>query len=140
MNPSNVIFDADASMGAGGSHLRGYLFADAETLYGEEQKRYAGHDATWTFENVLARLNRIANQVIFDDGNFDKSSFTVISSYKGEYFNLYDYKGDKAVHIGGSSNLDLAGLVAELKVLINAAEPKPFDCVCSYSYQRYTYP
>jgi len=142
MNETNIIFDANAPMTSNGGGLRGYLFVHPPHFDEEDARRYGytGADPSWTFENVLARLNRIANQVIFDDGNFDKSSFTANGTYKGEFFNLYDYKGDKSIHVGGGDKLDVQGLVSELKVLINKAEPKPFNCICSYTHRKYSYP
>lgn len=140
MQSGNVMFDGNAQMSASWSSLRGYLFADSRSLGKSDKQHYVECDPTWAFENVLARLNSISNQVIFDDGNFDKSSFTVKGTYKGEFFDLYDYKGDKCIHVGGSQQLDVVGLVAELKELISKAEPKPFTCVCSYTYQKYSFP
>jgi hypothetical protein len=143
MSSSDVIFDADAPMGAESS-LRGYLFVDpSNNMKGLAPVRYAdadAHDSTWTFESVLARLNNIANQVIFDDGNFDKSSFEIKGTYQGQFFDLYDYKGDKCIHIGGGPNLDVNALLADLKKLLKAAVPKPFKCRCSYTHECYHYP
>jgi hypothetical protein len=147
MSSGNVIFDANAEMG-NMCGLRGYLFVDALSLddadldrYPYDTEAYSGEDASsWTFESVLARLNSIANQVIFDDGNFDKSCFEINGTYKGQFFRLYDYREDRCVHIGGGPELDVDGLIAELNELIKAAVPKPFTCRSSYRNARYSYP
>jgi hypothetical protein len=143
MSGSNIIFDANAVMGMESS-LRGYLFVDPSSYDEMDAGRYVydsnAFDATWTFEMVLARLNSIANQIIFDDGNFDKSSFKVNGTFKGQFFDLYDYKGDRCVHIGGGADLDVNGLIAELSGLVKEAQPKPFTSRCSYTYQKYRYP
>ena len=137
----SIVFDEKAQMGKEGSSLRGYLFIDPDFLpYAMKPASHLAVNSNWTFENVLARLNTIANQVIFDDGNFDKSSFEVRGTYKGEFFDLYDYKGNRSVNIGGGRNLDVNGLVLELQDLINHAQPTPFTCICSYTYQKYKYP
>jgi hypothetical protein len=147
MSGGNVIFDAGAKMG-NMSGLRGYVFVDPLALddvdldrYSYDAEAYSGDDAsTWTFESVLARLNSIANQVIFDDGNFDKSCFEINGTYRGQFFNLYDYKEDRCIHIGGGPELDVKDLITELNELIKAAVPKPFMCRSSYTNAKYSYP
>ena len=145
----SIVFNGKAQMGKDGSSLKGYLFIDPDFLpyaimpanyLAVEIVKYRDCDSSWTFENVLARLNTVANQVIFDDGNFDKSSFEVRGTCKGEFFDLYDYKGNRSINIGGGPNLDVNGLAPELKNLINHTQPTPFACICSYTYQKYRYP
>jgi hypothetical protein len=148
MSSGNVIFDATAEMEKGGSSLSGYVFVDPVELdhvdlvrYSYDAEAYSGDDSSmWTFESVLARLNSIANQVIFDDGNFHKSCFEIMGTYKGQFFRLYDYREDRCIHIGGGPELDVDGLIAELNELIKAAVPKPFMCRSSYMCATYSYP
>jgi hypothetical protein len=141
---SDLVFDAEAKTDEGGSCLQGYVYLHPSeiTPYTPGSCYYDDtvYDKTWTFERILAGINAIANQVIFDDGNFDKSSFTAEGTYKGKYFSLYDYKGDRSIHVGGGNELDVKGLVDELNKLIKLAEPKPFSCRCSYTNAKYRYP
>ena len=60
-------------------------------------------------------------------------------TYKNEPFTLYDWKGDKCVHIGGTETLDVEGLKTELIELIKKTEPKPYTTICYYDGKKYSY-
>ena len=75
----------------------------------------------------------MSKQKIFEQGDDYKVTFEALGTYKGHAFALYDYKGDKCVHIGGTKHLDTKGLVKELLKMISNTEPKKFKAKCKYT-------
>lgn len=142
----------DPTINTDGTYMLGYLFVCEEELpsvkkYGKLYKHkydariYNNSNIFW-FEQVVGRLYNVSGQEIFEQGDEYKLSFEVIGSYNGKPFTLYDWKGDKCVHIGGKDDLDVIGLRKELSTLLKNTKEKPFTaklhydhCIgCSYSY------
>lgn len=77
-----------------GTALRGYL------------------DAPYEFEELVDRLVAISDQR--PDSPHEKTTVHFSGTFAGHVFTLYDYKGDRAIHIGGTRHLDVDGLRADL--------------------------
>lgn len=95
----------------------------------------------WTFEKVVACINNLSDQNIFERTDKYKVSFELVGTYKGICFTLYDWKEDNCVHIGGTEDLDIDGLKKELIEVIKMTEPKPFKTRLYYTCEKYySYP
>ena len=99
------------------SHLRGY------------------YESPWSFEETVARLVTASGQPI---NSFDeyKSSVNFVGTFEGQRFTLYDYKEDRAIHIGGNDELDISNLVVALTDALNLVEPTPYKAKEYYADQR----
>lgn len=72
----------------------------------------------WEFEEAVRRLRRIGTDIA---KGHDKVTVQIPGKFNGVPFQLYDYKGDRTLHVGGPSTLDVAGLQAELVERMQAA-------------------
>lgn len=118
----------------GGGHLRGYLFSE----YPEDEASHLLEN--WKFEEIIARLYTLgkrSGQSIF--GGEYRSTFEITGTYKTIPFCLYDWCGDRGIHIGGSDELDVTGLIEELVKVIEMTEPTPFRAKSPYSDEIYSY-
>ena len=125
------------------SHLVGYLLKADGFAYPGVYYNTALVDPTWKFEDVLARLITIGKehgQDIFKQCDDQKSIFKLEGTYKGEVFTLYDYKGNAGVNIGGTNQLDVAGLVPALVDVIRKTKPTAFTAQSPYTGETFTYP
>ena len=75
------------------------------------------------FQETVARLITLSGQDPTTQTDEYKTSVEFNGSYNGAMFTLYDYKGDREIHIGGTDALDVAGLRAELDAQLLDAEP-----------------
>ena len=93
------------------------------------------------FERSVALIYEISGQKIFENGDGYKLTFHVFGKYKGQVFTLYDYKGDKDIHIGGFEELDVDGLNDELIKIMEKGNinPKKFKAVCKYTEEEYEF-
>ena len=97
-----------------------------------------------SFEKLVAILNQIGhdnNINIFknDYCDYNKLSFCLYGTYKGEPFDLYDWKCDCSIHIGGTENLDIHGLCDELHEIIKNTQPLSYKMNCHYDDVEYQY-
>ena len=145
---NNIIFNGHVN--TNGAHLVGYLYMDpiflqqlhsfkrSNTDIAKSHPEYTYNksiiDNSLTFEKIIACLYQItkSNQNMFEQIDY-KSTFSVSGTYKGMSFVLYDYKGDKCIHIGGTKLLDVRGLVNEMLYLVQQTKPKKFKTICTYS-------
>lgn len=141
---SNLIFDKDANIN--GTHFLGYFYIDKKSInymlqFDSSKYKYDpdSFNRSWTFENIVARIHNLSDQDIFNQGDEDKLSFELLGTYKKQPFTLYDWKGDKCVHIGGNDDLDVNGLKTELLELVKNAKPKSFITNCFYNGSQYSY-
>jgi len=131
----SLVFDNDANIN--GTHLIKYLYMDPY-LYKMCIKMSTNKfsmtydynpttiDASLSFEKIVACLYEMSGQDIFQQGDDYKMIFCVNGTYDGEPFTLYDWKGDRSVHIGGRDTLNADGLIKELLRLIMITVPKKF--------------
>ena len=84
----------------------------------------------WSFEETIARLLGAGFERLDVDGD-GKVSIEFIGSFGGQTFTLYDYKGDRALHIGWDG-LDVDGLNAALVALLMTATPVPYTATERY--------
>lgn len=132
----SLVFDSDVNII--GTHLIKYLYMDP-FLYQMCEKMStdkfsvtynydpATIDSSLSFEKIVACLYEMSGQPIFQQGDDYKMIFCVNGTYDGEPFTLYDWKGDRSVHIGGSDRLNVDGLIKELLVRIMITTPKKFN-------------
>lgn len=132
----SLVFDNDAELN--GTHLIKYLYMDP-FLYQICEKMSTGKfsaiynynpatiDASLSFEKIVACLYEMSGQPIFQQGDDYKMIFCVNGTFDGEPFSLYDWKGDRSVHIGGRDTLNADGLIKELLRLIMITTPKKFN-------------
>jgi hypothetical protein len=93
-----------------------------------------------TFEGIVGRLYHVANYDIFEKTNRDtwKTSFQIVGMYKGKIFTLYDYEGDRMIHIGGHhGEINVENFTKDLIQLINATKPLSYEA--SSGFIRYHY-
>lgn len=100
-----LVFD---NVSASGTSLRGYL------------------DGTpWAFEELVARVKALSGVEIIG-GDDDKTSVEFTGVFDGHVFTLYDYKGDRTLHIGGRGGLDVDGLKAVLVAQLAKVAPAAY--------------
>lgn len=141
---SNLTFDKKNDID--GTHFLAYLYVNKKSRdcilqYDYSKYKYdrSSFPRSWTFQNIIGRINNLSNQNIFGQSDEEKLSFSLDGTYKNEPFNLYDWKGDKCVHIGGNDKLDVEGLRTELIELIKKTEPKSYTAICYYDGRKYSY-
>lgn len=88
----------------------------------------------YSFETTVARFVAIAygpegHRFPFHEDSDDKVSVYFVGTFNGKVFTLYDYKRDQQIHIGGSPDLDVEGLIQELRRLFVNAAPAPWSAV-----------
>lgn len=87
----------------------------------------------YTFEETVAKLVTLAvGYPLFETGDQYKTSFHLCGKYNGNVFTLYDWKGGDHIHIGGNNNLDVDGLITELKSLLDQTPPTSFTAYLNY--------
>ena len=101
----------------GGGSLRGY------------------YESPWMFEETVARLASASGQPAATSDGY-KTSVEFTGTFKGHSFALYDYKEDRAIHIGGGDQLNLAGLVDALNTQLASVEPTPYSAKEYYDQRR----
>lgn len=96
----------------------------------------------YTFEAAVARLYQLAGYNIFEKTDGEKSSFGITGQFNGKIFTLYDYKGDRRIHIGGYPDLD-ADIYSLQKLLLEMMAnitPKNFEATSPYTGETYSWP
>jgi len=86
----------------------------------------------WSFEETVARILTASGQPIFDQRDCCKQSFEAMGKFKGGVFTLYDYKGDKCIHIGGRGSLKVQELKDALQQVLAHANPTPYEAQIHY--------
>ena len=98
-------------------------------------------DLPWPFEEAVARILAVSHQRIFEQTDRYKMSFEARGKFEGSVFTLYDYKGDRRVHIGGPANLQVEDLKEALRVVLADAAPVPYEAHIHYSQgETYRWP
>lgn len=82
-----------------------------------------------SFEETVARLAGLSGQTPAALADGDKTSVEFEGTFDGQPFTLYDYKGGSGLHVGGSDDLDLHGLLGALTTAVRAAQPVPYMAV-----------
>lgn len=93
-----------------GTGLRGYL-----------------DNVPWSFEETVARLKTLSGQEPGDRADRDKTSVEFNGTFGGKVFTLYDYKGDRTIHIGGNGDLDVASLRDALRRALDGVRPSAYE-------------
>jgi len=99
---------------ASGTSLRGYF------------------EPPYTFEETVARLVALSGQSPADRSDGYKTSVEFVGHFKGQVFTLYDYKGDRSLHVGGTSALDVDGLRQALIVELATIAPVAYSAIEYY--------
>lgn len=86
----------------------------------------------YSFAETVARLKTLSGQDPTTAGDGYKTSVEFSGTFKGQPFTLYDYKGDRSLHVGGTSALDVAGLLAALRVGLGMVVPSPYSATERY--------
>ena len=86
----------------------------------------------WSFEEAVARILTASGQPIFDQVDCCKASFQATGVFKGKVFTLYDYKGDRRIHIGGRASLKAQELKDILRQALVSANPAPYEARICY--------
>jgi hypothetical protein len=87
----------------------------------------------WSFEETVARLKALSGQDPTAQTDEYKVSVEFEGTFRGDTFTLYDYKGDNALHIGGTSDLDVAALQAALVPELWTVTPAPYTATIHYA-------
>lgn len=80
----------------------------------------------WSFEETIARLITVSGQTPTAMSDGYKTSVEFVGKFKGEIFTLYDYKGDRTIHIGSGGGVNAAQLQAALVKAMSAVRPSPY--------------
>lgn len=83
-------------------------------------------DSPWSFEETVARLYAASGQVPQSCDGGDKTTVEFVGDFLGAPFTVYDYKGDRQLHIGGREKLDVIGLQTALAHALAGVEPKTY--------------
>lgn len=100
-------------------------------------------DHKYTFEEAVARLYSMAGYNIFRSRKTDKYSFKIYGIFNRKVFVLYDYNGDKLIHIAGYPELvyDMEPLHINLLRMMDLAKPKKFKSrLKNRNKDRYSWP
>lgn len=89
-------------------------------------------DLPWPFEETVARILTASGQPIFDQVDCCKESFQATGTFKGRVFTLYDYKGDRRIHIGGRAGLKAQELKEILRQALASSDPAPYEARIRY--------
>lgn len=98
----------------GGTSLRGYFESD------------------YSFEETVARLITLSRQNAAEAGDGYKVSVAFSGTFDGWVFTLYDWKGGRQLHIGGTARLDVDRLSAELRRLLRTVQPTDYEATSNY--------
>jgi hypothetical protein len=77
----------------------------------------------WGFEETVARLITLSGQDPTKETDGYKVSVQFVGRFKGNSFSLYDYKEDRAIHIGGTDALAVGKLADELIKALEDVQP-----------------
>lgn len=100
----------DQTISIGGTSLQGYLVTP------------------WSFEETVARLITLCGPP--RPGDEYKISVEFTGTFNGQVFSLYDYKGDRELHIGGHKKLP--GLVETICAALQDVKPTPYTATEHY--------
>lgn len=98
-------------------------------------------DLPWPFEETVARILAVSHQPIFDQTDRCKMSFEARGKFEGSVFTLYDYKGDRRIHVGGPADLKVEDLKKALRQVLADPTPVPYEARIHYSQgETYQWP
>lgn len=93
------------------------------------------YESPWSFEETVARLITASGQSGKSrDG--DKTSIQFDGIFNGLPFDLYDYKEDRAIHVGSSREFPVHELTVELTAMLAAVEPTPYSAQEFYDEKK----
>jgi hypothetical protein len=107
-----------------GRTLMNELIFTTNVVYGGTSFR-SYYDSPWTFEETVARLLTLSGQPAKSLDEY-KTSVEFRGTFKGQVFTLYDYKEDRAFHVGGTEALDVVGLAIVLTGYLKDSPPSPY--------------
>ena len=81
--------------------------------------------SSWEYEETVARLVAASEQGVNPVDDY-KTSVTFSGTFRGDPFRLYDWKGDRLLHVGGSRRFNLRGFQDALTRVLAAVEPSPY--------------
>jgi hypothetical protein len=98
----------------------------------------AYYESPWSFEETVARLVTASGQPAASPDGGEKVSVEFTGAYRGQPFILYDYKGDRSIHIGGGHELTapVRGLVNQLTEILSLVEPTPYQVAERYDEKK----
>ena len=114
---------------SGGTHLVAYLYGPDHPY--RKEPLNLGLDQ-FSFEELVGKLYTLSQQEIFENSDQYKSSFFVSGMFKDQPFDLYDYKADRMIHVGGNDSLDIPGLFKALNSALVEVNPKSYLATLHY--------
>ena len=105
----------------------GMLSIDGTSLHGMFEP------LPFSFEETVARLITLSGQAP-ETMNTDayKVSVEFTGTFNGHTFTLYDYKGDRALHIGGRDGLPVKALILWLTEALQGVQPTDYTATEHY--------
>ena len=86
----------------------------------------------WGFEETVARVLALTGQSAQEQGDGYKLSVEFRGVLDGQVFTLYDYKGDRELHIGGRTGLQVSRLNETVVGVLKAVTPQPYQATEHY--------
>jgi hypothetical protein len=150
---TDMFFDMDMKSGRLTPGMFGYASLSCIIRHRQrlEEQKWS-HDS---FEELVARLAAVSKQNLWDQCDKFKIGFIAHGRFRGHWFTLYDYKADRAIHIGAShlkqdrggensENAETDKWLNDLKVdlvkQLSTATPQPFKAKNPYDKRPWSYP